>query len=217
VGGRLEIGPPETQAAGEGAVLVQHDPRRDHGRPGQMIGQERGPAAMFIQKAHDQLSRIEMAREGQVAAKHVEEPLVGPGGVEADRMGDRPPEESQPPDPQRQSQHHGDGAHEDGVVPRHARQGHGLRQGAGDRQIPAGRTVIGQRVRHQLISAPPANPKNWRKKVEAAKAIDRPNRMPSPRRMDEPFSLMATPAPKSTTATTAAAWTTGPVMDSTIC
>ena len=35
--------------------------------------------------------------------------------------------------------------------------------------------------------------------------------------MDEPFSLMATPAPNSTTATTAAAWTTGPVIDSTIC
>jgi hypothetical protein len=33
----------------------------------------------------------------------------------------------------------------------------------------------------------------------------------------EPFSLIATPAPNRTTATTAAAWTTGPVMESTTC
>lgn len=52
VGGRLEIRTPEPQTAGEGAVLVQHHPGGDHGRPGQMIGQEGGPAAMFIQEAH---------------------------------------------------------------------------------------------------------------------------------------------------------------------
>ncbi|MNE72501.1 hypothetical protein D3C80_1684490 [compost metagenome] len=44
-----------------------------------------------------------------------------------------------------------------------------------------------------------------------------PNMMPRPRRRFEPLSLMATATPKSTTATTATAWTTGPVIDWTTC
>ena len=52
VRGRLEIRSPKAETVGEGAVLVQHHPGGDHGRPGEMIGQERGPAAMFVEEAH---------------------------------------------------------------------------------------------------------------------------------------------------------------------
>jgi len=83
--------------------------------------------------------------------------------------------------------------------------------------IPALGMQIVEGAGHQAISTPPAKPKKSRKKVEAAKAMVSPNRMPRARRMEDPLSLMATPAPNRTTAITAAAWTTGPVIDCTTC
>src|SRR5690606_5681919 len=145
-------------------------------------------------------SCIQMAGQLQVPPQHVEEALGGPGAVEAERMGGRPPQEPQPPDAERQAQHPGDGAHDAGVVARQPGPPHRLGQRLRHGELPTAGPPL-----HQPISTPPAKPKKSRKKVDAAKAMERPKRMPRPRRMDDPPSLMATPAPNSTTAITAAA------------
>src|SRR5690606_29162872 len=144
-------------------------------------------------------SRVQVAGEGKVAAQDGQEAIINPGGPQAYGAGGRPPQEPEPPDAQGQPQDERDRAHQHRVVSGHPGQSRRRRQRARDGLTPTFRAGV-----HQS-SKPPAKPKKSRKKVDAANAMARPKRMPSPRRMLEPPSLMATPAPKMTTAMTAAA------------
>ena len=88
-----------------------------------------------------------MARQSQVATKHFEEALVCLGGPEADRMCDRPPEQTQPPQPEREAEHERRRAHHDGVATGEPGQQDRFRQRLGERRAPAfsGRDVVVRR------------------------------------------------------------------------
>ena len=52
LGRAFKVGPAEREAALEAAVLVEDDPRRDQRRPGQMVGEPVGAAAVFGEVQH---------------------------------------------------------------------------------------------------------------------------------------------------------------------
>jgi hypothetical protein len=106
----------------------------------------------------------------EVPAHHIDEGRVALGGPDRCEMRDEPNREADDPETQAQAYRRGERAVDDRHRPRRAAEQDRLGQGAVHRRIESRDRVC---LIHQT-SAPPPNWKKVRKKLDAAKAIDRP-------------------------------------------
>src|SRR5258705_8577889 len=122
-------------------------------------------------------------------------------------MADRPEQEARDPQPQAKAERRGYGAVDDGDCPRHTPEQDRFGQSAmhGDRKTSNGPI-------HQM-STPPPNEKNARKKLDAAKAIDRPNTIWIRRLKPPEVSPKASVRPVTMIMITARILATGPSTD----
>ena len=113
----------------------------------------------------------QMLRVAKVAAHHVDEGRIALGGPGRRQMADQPDRGAGNPQAKAEADGGSERAKDDNDRPLCAAEQKRFRQRAMDGRMEAGKGVT---LFHQT-SAPPPKEKNDRKKLEAAKAIDRPN------------------------------------------
>jgi hypothetical protein len=208
----IEIGSAEACGALEGAVLVQDDAALDECRPGQEVGEALAAMAILGEVHHREPSRDQMLRVAQVTAHHVNKGGIALGGPDGSEMAGQPDRSAD--DPQAKSKPNGGGQRS--VDDRHrawrAAEQDRFGQCTVDGGIEAGDGLL---VLHQT-SAPPPNWKNERKKLDAAKAIDRPKTIWIRRRKPPEVSPNASVRPVMMMTITEMTLATGPWIDSKI-
>src|SRR5208337_2571521 len=157
-------------------------------------------------------SRDQVLRIAQVPTHYVHEGRVALGGPDRGEMTDEPNCGADDPEAQPQTHCSGERAVDDRHRPGRAAEQDRLGQGAVDRRVEAGNGVG---LIHQ-ISAPPPNWKKERKKLEAAKAIDRPKTIWISRRNPPEVSPNASVRPVMTMIITDMTLATGPCTESRI-
>src|SRR5258707_1785231 len=128
-------------------------------------------------------------------------------------MAEQPEHRADDPRPQAQADGRRERAVQDGDGARRAAEQDGLGQRAMDGRIEAGHGLV---IEHQT-SAPPPNWKKVRKKLDAAKAIDKPNTIWMSRRKPPLVSPKASVSPVTMITITETTLATGPLIESSIC
>src|SRR5689334_22237551 len=158
-----------------------------------------------------------MTGDAKMPTADIDELRVALGRPDGGEMSDRPEAQADKPETQSQTKSGGERAVEDGDAPR----------GAPEQNVLGQRPVNGDAVardlaaaldqaRHQT-SAPPPNEKNDRKKLDAAKAIDRPKTIWISRRKPPEVSPKASVRPVTMMMITEMTLATGPWIESRIC
>ena len=151
-----------------------------------------------------------------MTAHHVDELRIALGRPHGGEVADRPEAETDQPEPQAEAERRRQRAVEDGDGARRAAEQDVLGQRPVDRDGEAGHVAGAvDQARHQT-SAPPPKEKNDRKKLDAAKAIDRPKTIWISCREPPDVSPKASVRPVMMMMITAMILATGPSMDSRI-
>src|SRR5271166_2807355 len=157
-------------------------------------------------------SDAEMAGDAQMSAHDVDEHRIALCRPDGGGVADDPEQEPGDPEAKAEAQRGGEGAVQDRNRPRRAAEQDRLGQRPMDRRdISRDRFVACVSV-HQ-ISAPPPKEKNDRKKLEAAKAIERPNTIWISLRNPPDVSPNASVRPVTMMMMTAMILATGPSTD----
>src|ERR1700733_3893640 len=180
-----------------------------HGRKSARLCERWRYSARFIMISH---STDEVLRIAQVPAHHVDEGRVALGGPDRREMTYEPDGSAYDPQTQPQTHRSGKGAVDNRHRSRRATEQDRLGQGAVDGRVKAG---DGVGLIHQT-SAPPPNWKKDRKKLDAAKAIDRPKTIWISRRNPPEVSPKASVSPVMTMMITEMTLATGPCTESRI-
>ncbi|KAG0774644.1 hypothetical protein G6F22_013900 [Rhizopus arrhizus] len=205
--GAVEVRPAKPRRALETAVLVQDDARRDQPGPGQPVGQQRGPLAVFGKVQHGGVpSHVQQRAVLDVPGKHGHELRIDTRTPDRQRVADDPEHHARNPQLQAQP----DGGGQRAVGNRHgarctAHQDR-LGQRAMQRHLEPGR----EGVRPAHTTAPPEKLKKDRKKLEAAKAMLKPNTIWISLRKPPDVSPKASARPVAMMMMTATMRATGP-------
>eukprot|EP01137_Pigoraptor_chileana_P030898 Opistho-2@17990 len=215
--GAVEIGAAEPGGALKAAVLVQHHPFTDQCHPGQEVREAGVAVAIFSEIHHRRRSSDrQVARDAQMLAHDVDELRIALGRPDGGEVPYGPKAQADQPEAQAEAECGRERAVEDGERARRATQEDVLGERPMDRDRKSGHfATVMHSVGHQT-SAPPPKEKKDRKKLDAAKAIDRPNTIWIRRRAPPDVSPNARVRPVMMMIITAMILATGPSMDSTI-
>ena len=158
------------------------------------------------------------ARVAQMPAHHVDEVGIALRRPDGGELRDDPEGEPGDPEPQAKTERRRERAVDDGDGARRAAEQDRLGQRAMDGNAETRDRVadLNERVLHQT-SAPPPKEKKDRKKLDAAKAIDRPKTIWISRRKPPDVSPKASVRPVVMMMITAMILATGPSIDCRIC
>src|ERR1700722_9652683 len=179
------------------------------GRKSARLCERRRYSARFIM---DSASADEVLRIAEMAAHHIDKGRVPLGGPHCCEMRDKPDRAADDPETQAQADRRGERDVDDRDRPRRAAEQDRLGQSAMDRRIEPGDGVC---LIHQTRTPPP-NWKKVRKKLDAAKAIERPKTIWISRRKPPEVSPKASVRPVMTMMITEMTLATGPWTDSRI-
>src|SRR4051794_11863500 len=152
-------------------------------------------------------SDVEMTGNAQMAAHHIDEGGIAPGGPDGGHVADEPEDKTCDPEPQSESKGSRQRAVDDRDRTRRATHEDRLGECAVN-----GHDKTCDHIVHQ-ITTPPPKEKNDRKKLEAANAIDRPNTIWISLRKPPDESPNASVSPVTTMMMTAMILATGPSTD----
>ena len=174
----IEIGTAKTRRALEAAILVEDNAFVDQRRPWQEI-RETGRRAVIFGEVHHRAMSIEwasdaeMAGDAQMAAHHIDEHRIALRRPNRGGMADDPEQQACDPQAKAETQSRGQCPVQDRNGARRPAEQDRLGQRPVNGSDEAWNGLVRGQRRHQ-ISAPPPKEKNDRKKLDAAKAIDRP-------------------------------------------
>src|SRR5690606_6610246 len=186
--------------------------------PRQEIRQTAGGAAVFSEIHHRAPpSNCQMTGDAQVPAADFHEQRIALRRPDRREVTDGPDGDADQPEAQAEAHSPGQRAVHDGDGARSAAEQDMLGQRPVDRDGESRHRVELFEARRHQTSAPPPNEKNDRKKLDAAKAIDRPNTIWMRRRKPPLVSPKASVKPVAMMMMPATILATGPSMDWRIC
>src|SRR5579884_2532975 len=181
-----------------------------HGRKSARLCERRRYSARFI---IERTSSDQMLRITEVPPHHVDEGRIALGGPDGGEMAEQPDRTADHPEAQAKTDRGGERAVDDRDRARRAAEQDRFGQRAMNRCVEAG----DGRVLLHHTSAPPPNWKKVRKKLDAAKAIERPKTIWISRRKPPEVSPNARVRPVTMMMITEMTLATGPWIESRIC